>query len=301
MRDDVKEAEIKEADAKSAYIKDADVGKADTKDADVKKADIKDADVKKADTNAADVKGVKYTDRERLELKKYSLLSGSILKVMAVVFMLIDHIAAYVLVYYPKALEPVITIGSHTLSVYNIMRKMGRISFPIFCFLLVEGFMHTGNRCKYGRNLIIFALISEIPWNLVHSGSFFYSGQNVFFTLFLGYLGLCAIEKYSEDRAKQIGCLVLLMIAALVFNADYGMRGFGFIIMLYALRGTTIIRGVVGSCMLPSYFAGIAFVPIAMYNGKRGFIKGKGAKYMFYAIYPIHMFILYAVRYMYMV
>ncbi len=233
-----------------------------------------------------------------MQMKKYRILSGSALKTAAMLFMLIDHVAAYLLAYYESALEPIVSIGSHTFSICSIMRKMGRISFPIFCFLLVEGFIHTRSRYKYGRNLIIFALLSEIPWNLLHSGSFFYRGQNVFFTLFLGYLGLCAIEKYREDKAKQIVSLILLMAAALIFNADYGLRGYGFIIMLYALRDLAVIRGVVGTCMLPSWFAGIAFVPIAMYNGKRGYIKGNALKYMFYAIYPVHMLVLYGIRYM---
>lgn len=229
--------------------------------------------------------------------KNYQVLSGSELKVIAMVSMLIDHTAAYVLSRYQWAKTPFLVIGSHSLSVYRMMRIMGRIAFPIFCFLLVEGFIHTSNRKRYGRNLLIFALISEIPWNLVHADSLFYKGQNVFFTLFLGYAALCIIEKYKDCREKQLIGLLIGLFIAILLHADYGVSGYGFIIMLYALKDNKIIRAIVGSCFLSNpYYAGIAFIPIALYNGKRGFIKGKISKYAFYAFYPVHMLVLYAVR-----
>lgn len=240
---------------------------------------------------------MKETTQTPVIAKKYKILSGSMLKLIAVLAMLTDHVAAFVLVYYKSALTPFISIGSHELSLYRLMRIAGRIAFPIFCFLLVEGFLYTSDRRRYGRNLLIFAFISEVPWNLLHSGSLFYSGQNVFFTLFLGYLGLCVIEKYGACRKKQLVYLLLLMAAAVLLDADYGVRGYGFIIMMYALRNMKIVRAVVGSCFLPStYYAGVAFVPIALYNEKRGFVKGNIAKYAFYAFYPLHMLILYAFR-----
>lgn len=241
---------------------------------------------------------MKETADKGVLTEKYQILSGSMLKLIAVCTMLIDHVAAYVLVYYKPAVTPLISIGSHEISVYGVMRTIGRIAFPIFCFLIVEGFLHTGDRKKYGRNLLIFALISELPWDLLHAGSSIYSSQNVFFTLFLGYVGLCVIEKYSECKKKQLIGLLVLLATAVVVHADYGVRGFGFIIMLYALRNMKIIRAIVGSCFLPStYYAGVAFIPIALYNGKRGFITGKIAKYAFYAFYPVHMLILYVVRF----
>ena len=127
------------------------------------------------------------------DTKNYQVLSGSALKVIAMFSMLIDHTAAYVLSRYQWAGTPFVVIGSHSLSVYRMMRIMGRIAFPIFCFLLVEGFIHTSNRIRYGRNLLIFALISEIPWNLVHADGFFYKGQEcILYTV----LRLCCIVRY---------------------------------------------------------------------------------------------------------
>jgi hypothetical protein len=81
------------------------------------------------------------------------------------------------------------------------------------------------------------------------------------------------------------------------FNADFGYKGFGFIILLYALRHTKVVQAILGCCLLPSdWLGGLAFIPINMYNGKRGFIQGKWGKYFFYAFYPVHLFILYLIK-----
>ena len=120
--------------------------------------------------------------------EKYRILSGSTLKVIAVVTMLIDHIGAILLSMYQPALKTLFTLFGREYSVYLIFRDIGRVAFPIFCFLLLEGFLHTHDRFRYGMNLFIFSLISEIPWNLMFTNTLRYEKQNVFFTLFLGYL-----------------------------------------------------------------------------------------------------------------
>lgn len=124
-------------------------------------------------------------------------------------------------------------LGSHELSFYKIMRYIGRMAFPIFVFLLIEGFCHTHDKKKYGRNLLIFAILSEIPWNLIHSGTLLYPKQNVFFTLLLGYIGMCVIEKYPLKKIKQAVFLFGLLIASMLFQADYGVVGFGYILLIY--------------------------------------------------------------------
>ena len=101
--------------------------------------------------------------------EKLRILSGSALKMLAMAIMLIDHTASFLLRHYPPAIAPWFQIGSTTYSLYRVMRDVGRAAFPIFCFLLVEGFLHTHNRFKYGRNLLIFACISEIPWNFAQN------------------------------------------------------------------------------------------------------------------------------------
>ena len=107
-------------------------------------------------------------------------------------------------------------------------------AFPIFCFLIVEGFLHTHNRRKYGRNLLLFALISEIPWNYMFANSWHYTDkQNVFFTLFLGYLAFCALEYFWETPWMQLASLLALLGISIVLHADYGWRGFIFLVLMY--------------------------------------------------------------------
>ena len=92
--------------------------------------------------------------------EKYRILSGSALKMIAIITMLIDHIGAVILSMYPPAQKVLFTLLGREYSVYLIFRDIGRVAFPIFCFLLLEGLRHTRSRFLYGRNLLLFALIS---------------------------------------------------------------------------------------------------------------------------------------------
>ena len=227
----------------------------------------------------------------------WQVLSGSWLKVIAMVTMLIDHLAFFYWRNDPQFHEPFFVVGHRYVTTYYLLRCIGRIAFPIFAFLIVEGFLHTHNRRKYGINLFVFALISELPWNYVHSGSWFYPGQNVLFTLLIGYLGLCAIERFRHDVRKLSFSLLGLLALSVLLHADYGCSGYGFILMLYVLRRSRLLQAVIGSCMLGyKWIAGLAFIPISMYNGQRGFIQGPVAKYLFYVFYPLHLLIIYCMR-----
>ena len=129
-------------------------------------------------------------------------LSGSTLKIIAVVTMLIDHIGAAILARMmmvnglggidqsdTTAVMQWYSNNTTLFQVYQVMRSIGRIAFPIFCFLLVEGFEHTHDRKKYALRLGLFALISEIPFDLAFSSEVLeFQYQNVFFTLFIGML-----------------------------------------------------------------------------------------------------------------
>ena len=225
------------------------------------------------------------------------LISGSALKMIALVTMIIDHLGAFLLINMSFAASPFITVAGKGITLYMITRKIGRLAFPIYCFLITEGYIHTHDRKRYGINLLAFALISEIPWNLLHSGRLFYSGQNVFFTLFLGYLAIFFYEKYKDDKYKLFTAMLALFAVSLVLGADYGSRGLGFILFLYILRDKKILQAIIGSCFFSGAYAILAaFIPINMYNGERGFIKSKAAKYAFYIAYPLHIFILYLIK-----
>ena len=226
--------------------------------------------------------------------QKYKVLSGSALKTIALVSMIIDHVAFVLSGIFSKTL---FSIGAKSYSAYSIMRWIGRLAFPIYCFLLVEGFLHTKDRKKYALRLFIFALISEIPFNLANRMKLTYSGQNVFFTLCLRCLGMMCVEYFRSDRPKMLFSLIALLAVSLLLKADYGITGFCFIMMMYALREQKILQAVVGCGILSStWIAGLAFIPINLYNGERGFIKGRALQYCYYAIYPVHFLILYLIK-----
>ena len=225
-------------------------------------------------------------------------MSGSLLKILACLAMLLDHIAAFIPEEVPGIGEVLFCVGSKAVTLKYLMRAVGRMAFPIFAFLITEGFVHTRSRRNYGLNLLLFAIISEIPFNLASGGALLYHRQNVFFTLLLGYISLCCIERYkSGGEWRELFYVFVLFVVSIFLKADYGCFGYGFIILLYMLRSNKIIMSVVGACVLPSrWIAGLAFVPICFYNGKRGFATGLFSKYLFYIFYPLHLLVIYILK-----
>ena len=120
------------------------------------------------------------------------------MKMIALITMLIDHTASVLLRQIEAADVPFVQVGKYALTLYTLCRLIGRFAFPIYAFLITEGYKYTHDRKKYGISLFVFALISEIPWNLEHTGDLFWSRQNVFFTLFTGYLGICCYEHWKK-------------------------------------------------------------------------------------------------------
>lgn len=236
---------------------------------------------------------------EEKGVARWKALNGNILKIIAIVTMMIDHIGAGIIEV--KILG--ISDNTNWEAIFNspelmgwmqidmFMRLIGRISFPIFCFLLVEGFLHTRNVKKYALRLLAFSLISEIPFDLVFRGSWFEVGyQNVFFTLFLGLLALIAMERFRESFWKQAGAMALCCAAAIFLKTDYSAFGVFFVVVLYLLRYNHVMQTVLGSVFLlwePT--AILAFIPIRMYNGTRG---KWNLKYIFYAFYPAHLLVI---------
>ena len=126
---------------------------------------------------------------------KMKVFSGSMLKVLAMVTMIIDHIGSQLV---DRSIV-VFETETYTLTLYRLMRDIGRLAFPLFCFLLIEGFLHTRSKVRYGVSMGVMALISEIPYDLEHHNRLFeIHGQNIFFTLLLGYLAICAVENWKS-------------------------------------------------------------------------------------------------------
>ena len=220
--------------------------------------------------------------------------SGSMLKVLAMVTMIIDHVGSHLV---DRSII-IFETETYTLTLYRLMRDIGRLAFPLFCFLLIEGYLHTRSKVRYGVSLGVMALISEIPFDLEHYNKLFdLHGQNIFFTLLLGYLAICAVEQWkSKHPILLIPVLIGIMLAAGFGLVDYGVFGVAFIVVLYALRQNEFFRLFSAFLLGNSRFVMLAFLPMSLYNGKRGFIKGKFLKYAFYAIYPVHIFIIYLLK-----
>ena len=235
---------------------------------------------------------------DSLAPERYRVLSGSALKLLAIATMLIDHVSRRILVYYPSCTTPLFRIGSTDVTWLVVCESIGRLAFPIFTFLLVEGFVHTHDHVRYGRNLLLFALVSEVPFDLSRKlVPLDPTYQNVFFTLFLSYLALCAYEAFREKPALRAVCVLGLALLSMGFACDYGPRGFALVFAIYVLRSNALGYTVIGSCILTSTWrSALAFVPINLYNGKRGFVHGPILKFAFYAFYPVHLLVLWWMR-----
>ena len=218
------------------------------------------------------------------------ILSGSALKAVAVFAMLVDHSA---ICFKPLLGKHLFTAFSIRFTPYILLRGFGRIGFPIFCFLLAEGFRHTRSKKGYALNLFLFALISEIPYDLINAGTLPFERQNVFFTLLLGFLGLWCLSKFREMPLGSSLALIALGICAAKLNADYGWKGFLLILLLYLLAEQPMIQCFAGITLL-GWPGGVAcaFPFLNLYNGERGFVRGRAAKYFFYCFYPVHLTIL---------
>lgn len=233
-----------------------------------------------------------------ISANKFKILSGSMLKLLAVISMTVDHTAA-ILVSELDVLRTPFSIGGRAFTLYYIMRMIGRLAFPIFCFLITEGFVHTRDKKRYGLRLLIFAVISEIPFNLLHGGSLVdLTGQNVFFTLFLGLLMIYAFEVVSGEFKKFLVISAIGVITTLL-KADYGLYGVLLVFVIYLFRNAPAVQALLAYPLLSSGLAAwAAFVPINMYNGQRGFIKTPLLKYAFYAFYPLHILLLAGIKYL---
>ena len=234
----------------------------------------------------------------------FSGISGSTLKLIAVFTMLIDHTGATVLrtLCHLPSVTAIPGRQAFFVSAYNLSRSIGRIAFPIFCFLLVEGFLHTRNVAKYVFRMLLFTLISEIPFDLALKGSWYYpEKQNVYTTLLIGLLVLICFrltERFlSGGRLLNLLRILLYLIIlgsgmklATLLCTDYNFKGVFLIAMLYLTKQAPAVQCVSGACCVSWELpAPIAFLPIWLYNGKRGL----RLKYFFYWFYPVHLLLLY--------
>ena len=226
-----------------------------------------------------------------VNISRYQRLDGTVLKVIACLSMFIDH------------------LGAVCFSGMMGFRIIGRLAFPIYCFLLVEGAVHTHDMKKYILRMGIFALISEVPFDLAFYHRLVYTGhQNVFFTLGLGLLAIWFLEHPIEhldipDVLYKLLVIIAVGLIAEFFNTDYGFTGIAVICIFYYLRGQPQLKYPIAAILLAAmggveFYAVLALIPILLYNGQRG-RQTKVMQYGFYIFYPAHLLLIAALYHLF--
>ncbi len=240
-------------------------------------------------------------------------ISASSLKWIALITMLIDHFAVCL---WLNIGEFTGLTGKGLIVSYYALRCIGRFAFPLFIFLLAEGFYYTRSRKKYLIRLLAFAFISEIPFDLalylnnseVRGGQIFtLAHQNVYFTLVFGFLSMLLLEEITKREWARglkvlagVGVLVLCGGTAELFHTDYGFYGVLAITEAWYLRRTGSrlweMAAIVAILTVSAWIEAVAFLNlplVAGYHGKQG---KKGNRWFFYAFYPLHLFLLFCIR-----
>ena len=240
--------------------------------------------------------------------KPYQFLNANALRLIACVLMVLDHMWA--------TLVP----GN------DWMTLAGRMAFPIFAFQIAEGYLHTSNWKRYAKRLLIFAIISEIPFDLVQGGTVLYPwDQNVMFTLLLGLLSIAALDRFKREKTVKRGIQALLAVVGCCLLAeitfvDYRSPGVLTVVAFWAcrnFRGARLCQLVImvllhQFCFQGWYlpvnlfgysfelqtqaFAVLALIPIWLYNGEKGRHRGRAVQYASYIFYPLQFLVLYAIQ-----
>lgn len=233
-------------------------------------------------------------------------MNGKTLKIIALITMIIDHFAASIL------LNMILYKGRQDLiDTYYLCRHIGRIAFPIYIFLLIQGFANTRNLKKYIISMAVFAAISEIPFDIaLGRGEFpYYDSQNVFITLFLALTCLYLIktirEKFLISDIRRyfliIMAVAIISVIAYYVRCDYKYGGvIAAAITYYAYlytkdRFSSLMRNaiIIALCCSAMFvynstesYAFLAGLFVIFYNGERGSIRNK---FFYYAMYPAHL------------
>lgn len=247
---------------------------------------------------------------------KVKSIRSDTLKIIAMICMFIDHAGVGIverLYLFETNYETAIMLRN----IDEVMRFIGRIAMPIFCYQLVMGLFYTKNRMKYLRNLFLFALISQIPFNLIVSGTWFdLKCQNTIFMLFLGALMIYLIEEFKDSPYAIFATVISVVLCASLselIHADYGAKGVLLIAAIYFLRNKrelmvtvspvvyilaailvmslnkSSLHAIISYIEYESPFV-FAFPLIYMDNGKRR--SGRLIKWSGYVFYPLHLILI---------
>ena len=218
------------------------------------------------------------------------------LKLIACITMLIDH--------FGHAIVPYLRVP-YMAELYYVCRIIGRIAFPIYCFLLAEGMRRTRNPGNYILRLGIGILLAELPFDILIEGGFSWEYQSVMVTLTLGAVMLLCMQK-TEKRWQKLLLILPFAILAELAKCDYGGWGIAMIAAFALLEGVSsqvlalifinaamssvpiIVFGIRLSIQL---FAVLAMVPIAFYSGEK-LTRNRVIQWGFYLFYPVHLLLL---------
>ena len=225
------------------------------------------------------------------------------LKLLACLTMLCDHVGH------------VLIIRTGNAELYYLSRIIGRIAFPIYAFLLAEGFFHTRNRTRYFLRLALGAMLAELPYDIMVSGGFSWTSQSVMVTMMLGFLALLVMEKCENIYLKPLAALPFLVLAE-IFCCDYGWQGVALMMLFHMSRGyyaknfvrfggmLVIFHSMggaalsVGAMVIPIQALGaLSMLFIAAYDGRK-LTQSKAAQWAFYLFYPVHMAVLVALKWL---
>ena len=233
-------------------------------------------------------------------------LTGNQLKLIGIAAVLIDNLGAVVIQGVilrggsPELYQAAVTGDGHVWMIAGQMcRYVGRLGFPILGFLTAEEFVRARDRQSYGIRMLAAALLSEVPFDLAVYGRVFYPQyQNMLFTLFIGILIMAVMEE-TKNVPVRVCALTAGCAISWVGQCDYNVLGILFITAMYAFRRNDLARlgSGIGLCAAESVscycVSALAFVPIAMYNGRRGTLQ---LKYLLSVFYPVHLLALWGVR-----
>lgn len=248
--------------------------------------------------------------RLRFNKRRMARFTGNQLKVIAFMFMLCDSIGFMLIEngmlyaqnpsYWNLALQT--EEGRRLYFIARVLRSLGRLAFPLFAFLISEGTIHTKSLRRYIMRLLLFALLSEIPFDLATRGVIYYPAyQNILFTFALGAMSIAALKKASRCHLVfRILIVGMFCLVSQLIRSDYGAMGVLLISAFYLLKDEGLAKYVVGAmiCAAESInyacISALALVFIYLYNGRRGEIP---MKYFFYIAYPAHMLLFWGLVY----
>ena len=232
-------------------------------------------------------------DRMNGFCKSFQFLSGAGLKLIAIISMLADHVNKALIYPYLESNHGFLAFIS---DVFDII---GRIAFPLFCFMLVEGYFKTRNRKKYLLNLLLFGVISEVPFDMFTTASFFnMNWNNVMFTLALVLVTVWIIDTLKEKMQKRpkalwylVSILIVLVmcIVSMSLSLDYEHHAILIGYFFYLFHDMPVFAIPFGyASMFKEPWALLGFGLTLTYNGERG----KQHKMLYYWFYPVHLLIL---------